>query len=250
MPNAQERLPIPSEQELQGWIPSQRFPSDHLSLVFDFAWRDTNPASSNTSQAADSRAVHAQPDAVPGTGAVPESTGNASDMVPNNSSFPAYHSTGVLEHNTDQRASQPASSGPAISSVSRQQQPQHPSVVDSDKHSPSSSIEVHDAQAIDGSHAAQGLVLPADAAHTPAAAAALARGDIVALPTDTLYGLAACANSQEVGSACSHLPLQLLVLPQHQAQLHVQASQMRGEAQWSLWRPVVVWQLQLMLWVP
>ena len=28
----QRQIPLPSEEELQGWIPSKRFPSDHLSV--------------------------------------------------------------------------------------------------------------------------------------------------------------------------------------------------------------------------
>lgn len=31
----QREIPLPSEEELQGWIPSKRFPSDHLSVSFD-----------------------------------------------------------------------------------------------------------------------------------------------------------------------------------------------------------------------
>ena len=41
-------------------------------------------------------------------------------------------------------------------------------------------------------------MIPADEEHIAEAAAALGQGEIVALPTDTLYGLAACANSQQV----------------------------------------------------
>ena len=51
------------------------------------------------------------------------------------------------------------------------------------------------------SHTAQCVVIPADEEDMAEAAAALSRGEIVALPTDTLYGLAACANSQQVRPA-------------------------------------------------
>lgn len=204
MPRAQERLPIPSEQELQGWIPSQRFPSDHLSLVFDFAWRDSGGnAASCAGQVANSQSLQAQPDGVPGNGAAPESSRReAPGKALNNSSLPAYHSDGLLEHSTDQQAVEaaiPCSKQPA----SRGQQ-QQSSVTGGDGQSSSFSVEAADAPAIEGSHAAQGLVLPAAAAQIPAAAAALARGEIVALPTDTLYGLAACAYSQQVGYVCSY----------------------------------------------
>ena len=207
MPGAQERLPIPSEQELQGWIPSQRFPSDHLSLVFDFAWRDSgnSNATASASQAVKSQAVCAQPDAVPSNGAIPESSSNALGEAYSNASLPAYQSDGLLEHDTDQQESAAVASDSKQPASRQHEQQQQQGAAGSDGQIMSSSVGSADAQAMESSRAAQGLVLPADAAHLPAAAAALARGDIVALPTDTLYGLAACANSQQVHYACSCL---------------------------------------------
>ena len=57
----------------------------------------------------------------------------------------------------------------------------------------------HDEQpmTIGGTRAAESTVLPAHAESVSAAVAALRQGAIVALPTDTLYGLAACANNQQ-----------------------------------------------------
>lgn len=43
-----------------------------------------------------------------------------------------------------------------------------------------------------------GAVRPADESGAAVAAEALRRGDVVAVPTDTLYGLAACAKSEQV----------------------------------------------------
>ena len=45
-----------------------------------------------------------------------------------------------------------------------------------------------------------GAVLAAEESNAAAAAEALGRGDVVAVPTDTLYGLAACANNKQVGN--------------------------------------------------
>ena len=45
-----------------------------------------------------------------------------------------------------------------------------------------------------------GAVLAAEESNAEAAAEALGRGDVVAVPTDTLYGLAACANNKQVGN--------------------------------------------------
>ena len=224
----QERLPIPSEQELQGWIPSQRFPSDHLSLVFDFAWRNSSSSSATASisHAADSQAPHAEPDAALSNGAVPESSSDAMGEAYNTSSLPAYHTDGLLENGADQQA--PKAGGPCLEqpdSMNRRQQQQD--IAGCNGQSSSPSAEPADAQALRSSHAAQGLVLPADAAHIPAAAAALARGAIVALPTDTLYGLAACANNQQV-----ELPaVPELVLLLHSAQLGMWGFKLNGRTQ-------------------
>jgi len=200
----QERLPIPSAEELQGWIPSQKFPSDHLSLVFDFNWRPSGDNSSfaSTSQAANLQAPLTQTDAAPNTDPTPKSIRNAAGEVNNKSSMPTYHSNGIIEQGIEQRAAAAAvrASSEHPSNTSRHlQQQQQQSARCFDGPSPSAPAAANDTEVNEGSDAAQGMVLPADAAHISAAATALGRGEIVAVPTDTLYGLAACANNQEVG---------------------------------------------------
>ena len=212
---AQDPLPLPTEQELSGWIPSECFPSDHLSLVFDFCWhKSSEVAYMPDGKAASSRG---QRQAAQATDALPGRTSNgiendASQLQHADVDLPAYSGNGLAEP----RASQPAAAAgyssphnasngntearaPQLGSSSRcsaeDLQGQHAS--------PSSVMAAHTSptghsRTDRGSRAAQGTVLPAHDEGVSAAVAALRQGAIVALPTDTLYGLAACANNQQV----------------------------------------------------
>ena len=213
----QDPLPLPTEQELSGWIPSQRFPSDHLSLVFDFRWRqgsgvaempDGNVASSRgqaqAAQAADALHGHTS-DAIANDAShiqhadidLPANSGNG--LVKPHTSRPAAGAGYSSPHNTSNDSAQ--AQDPQLGSSSRcsaeDLQGQHASSSSSmTAHtSPHEHLRTHR-----GARAAQGTVLPAHDGSVSAAVAALRQGAIVALPTDTLYGLAACANNQQVRS--------------------------------------------------
>ncbi|KAK9819723.1 hypothetical protein WJX72_001675 [[Myrmecia] bisecta] len=101
------QLGLPDEAELAGWIPSERFPSDHLSVAFDLEWLPRSAPSAAASQHAGA-------------------------------------STSGQQAQQAQRASN---------------------------------------------------VLPAASEHVHKAVAALQRDEVIALPSDTLYGLAASARS-------------------------------------------------------
>lgn len=109
-------VPLPSLEELGGYLPSQRFPSDHLPVVFDLRFRPEGASADVGSSSSSSGA---------GAGA------------------PAGSRSG---------------SGEAASPGA-------------------------------------GNLLPAALHNVGTAADALQRDEVIAVPTDTLYGLASCANS-------------------------------------------------------
>ena len=115
-------VPPPSLQELGGYLPSRRFPSDHLPVVFDLAFR-------NSSSSSGGDGTSGQPGSLAAAGASSDGTADGS-------------------------AAGSAAPPPGA-----------------------------------------GNVLPAAMYNVGLAAEALQRDEVVALPTDTLYGLAACANS-------------------------------------------------------
>ena len=104
-------VPLPSLQELGGYLPNQRFPSDHLPVVFDLRFRAAGSAGG----------------------------GSSSD----------------------------------------------------------SAIAGGAANASGGGGCAGSNVLPAAFYSVPVAVEAVARGEVIAVPTDTIYGVAACAASAE-----------------------------------------------------
>lgn len=116
-------VPLPSLQELGGYLPSQRYPSDHLPVVFDLRFRGQGEAGGGGGGSSGETAA--------GGGA-------------------------------DDAAGGVAGGGPT----------------------------------------GAGNVLPAGMYNVGLAAEALARDEVVAVPTDTLYGLAACANSS---AAVAHI---------------------------------------------
>ena len=118
-------VPLPSLAELGGYLPSQRFPSDHLPVVFDLRFKAADGGSSS------------------GSSGSSEAAGGGGGSGP---AAPAGGST-----------SGGGSGGSAA--------------------------------------AAAGNVLPAAMYNVGAAVEALQRAEVLAVPTDTLYGLAACANS-------------------------------------------------------
>lgn len=213
----QDPLPLPPEQELSGWIPSQRFPSDHLSLVFDFRWRQgSEVADMRDGNAASSRG---QRQAAQATDALRRHT---SDGITNGASqsqlagvdLPAYSGNGLAEPHISQPAAAAGYSSPHNAS-NGYTQAQAPHLGSSSRcqaedlqgqHASSSSVMAAHTSPNEHSRthrvarAAQGTVLPAHDESVSAAVAALRQGAIVALPTDTLYGLAACANNQQVRS--------------------------------------------------
>ena len=213
----QDPLPLPTEQELSGWIPSERFPSDHLSLVFDFRWRqgsevadmpDGDVASSRgqeqTAQATDALHRHTSDG----------SADDASQTQHADVDLPAYSGNGLAKPHVSKPAAaagysslQNTSSdnaqahGPQLGSGSLccAEDLQGPHAASSSVMAAHTSPNEHPRLDI-GPRAAQGTVLPAHDGSVSAAVAALRQGAIVALPTDTLYGLAACANNQQVRS--------------------------------------------------
>ena len=214
----QDPLPLPTEQELSGWIPSERFPSDHLSLVFDFRWRQgSEGAETPDGNAASSRG---QRQAAQATDALHRHTSDgsadgASQIQHADVDLPAQPGNGLAKPRASQpaaaagyRSSQNASSGraqaeaPQLGSSStcsaENLQGQHAS--SSNVMAAHTSPNEH-SRTDRGPRAAQGTVLPAHDGSVSAAVAALRQGAIVALPTDTLYGLAACANNQQVRSS-------------------------------------------------
>ena len=114
-------VPLPGLQELGGYLPNQRFPSDHLPVVFDLRFR----------------AAGASGDAAAASGAAGAAAGG----------WPAAGGGG-------------------------------------------------------GAPPGAGNVLPAALYNVGLAAEALQRDEVIAVPTDTLYGLAACANSS---AAVAHI---------------------------------------------
>jgi tRNA threonylcarbamoyl adenosine modification protein (Sua5/YciO/YrdC/YwlC family) len=112
-----KQLPVPAEQLLASFIPSPNFPSDHLAVVYDLAFKPSAKPQHSAAAAAAAAAA-----AVPGQQGVGGS--------------------GVQQHDS-----------------------------------------------------ATFTLLPASEDHVTDAVAALNRGDVTALPTDTLYGLAAAAGN-------------------------------------------------------
>lgn len=170
---AREPLSLPGAAELAGWIPSQRFPSDHISLVFDLDWLPS----------ADSEAEPAEP---AGLGRSQESCSGVGGAA-----------VAEVEQPLSSRSAEtdvawtPGSASGGAQTIARGAAAM---VV--------AGSELGQEGGRGGSEAAvprRGAVLAANERNAAAAAAeALGRGDVVAVPTDTLYGLAACANSKEV----------------------------------------------------
>ena len=159
-----ELHPPPGEAELAGWIPSARFPSDHLSVVADLEWlplpeSPTPPAPLSAAAAA---AAGASRDAAPpGDAAAPRCEQNGSGASP-------AEAAGGGGQCLQQGAAEGSKPGvPAHAGLDRVSVPP------------------------------RGAVLPADERGAQLAAAALGAGEVVAVPTDTLYGLACCANSEQ-----------------------------------------------------
>ena len=190
---AQEPLPLLTEEELQGWIPSQRFPSDHLSLVFDFSWRQGEPSSAAREGTSQAQAAHCTDS--DSRASISEAGNDASGKAGGGASLPGYLGSGLSGMALSAGNTSVGHTSNGGSQV--QQQSQVHTAVDSTSQEQAAG-EDSIAAGEDSSVAAHGVVLPADAAHVPAAATELQRGQIIALPTDTLYGLAACANSQQV----------------------------------------------------
>jgi hypothetical protein len=214
--SVQETLPLPSAEELQGWIPSARFPSDHLSLVFDFTWRPNrqSEAAYSTGNATKSYMQNAPASTAKSREAGAVSSIDASDREQNGASLPAALGNGISEGASGQGTSAGNITLQYASHAGTQAQEQLQAVAGCNGQSaplassPSAAGSGSGLGAEGRSHATQGVVIPADEEHMAEAAAALGRGEIVALPTDTLYGLAACANSQQVRPAAgmSFLP--------------------------------------------
>lgn len=118
---------VPPEDQLQSFIPSPAFPSDHLAMVYDLEWR-SNPKG----EVSPAVAATAHPSAA---------AGQASSV-------------------------QGSTNSPGTAA-------------DSNKLEASTSYSL----------------AAASSASVPTAAAALRAGKVIAVPTDTLYGLAACANN-------------------------------------------------------
>lgn len=202
----QEPLPLPSAEELQGWIPSAQFPSDHLSLVFDFTWRPNRqpgaPPSTGNATKSDTQNAPASTANSREAGAV--SSINAPDREQNGSSPPAALGGGNSEGASGRGTSAGNIALQHASHAGTQAQQQLQAVAGRTGQSAPLASSAPAAGSGTGfraegrSRAAEGVVIPADEEHIAEAAAALGQGEIVALPTDTLYGLAACANSQQV----------------------------------------------------
>jgi tRNA threonylcarbamoyl adenosine modification protein (Sua5/YciO/YrdC/YwlC family) len=109
-----KQLPVPAEQLLASFIPSANFPSDHLAVVYDLAFK-------------------------------PESKPQGSAAAAAAAGVPGQQGVG------------------------------------------GSGVQQHDSATF--------TLLPASEDHVTDAVAALNRGDVIALPTDTLYGLAAAASN-------------------------------------------------------
>lgn len=116
-------VPLPTLEELGGYLPSQRFPSDHLPVVFDLRFK------------------------AEGAGSDAGSTGAAASAAAGGVATGSSGSSGA-----------PAGGGSAPP-------------------------------------AGAGNLLPAALYNVGSAADALQRDEVIAVPTDTLYGLASCANS-------------------------------------------------------
>lgn len=171
--SAREVLPLPSMAELAGWIPSQRFPLDHLSLVFDLEWL---PSADAAASAQHSQTSERTAGSTAGSG-VAAAGGVVEQPQPSGSRHAEADATGVPGSSGSASALQASASGVDGHGMSEQEA----------------------AQAAEVSARMRGSVFPADEGGAVVAADALRRGDVVAVPTDTLYGLAACANSEQVG---------------------------------------------------
>lgn len=119
-------VPLPSLEELGGYLPSQRFPSDHLPVVFDLRFRAEGAAAAVPTGGSSAAAAAGGGAAAAGGGAAAGGEGG---------------------------------------------------------------------QGSQGAPRGASNVLPAGMYNVGAAAEALGRDEVLAVPTDTLYGLAACANS-------------------------------------------------------
>eukprot|EP00884_Botryococcus_braunii_P003659 jgi/Botrbrau1/13294/Bobra.27_2s0014.1 len=155
-------IPLPAEEELNGWIPSPRFPSDHLAVVFDMEWLPP---------------VARQDRALPSSSTATEGQGQDAQPQP------------VL---ASAAREQPASTsaGPALPlQAMRSEQRAHAEHAAAVQAGPAGHAVPDQAPSV-------GTVVPIQAtvAAVAQAVAALSAGGVIAVPTDTLYGFAACAN--------------------------------------------------------
>lgn len=135
-------VPLPTLQEMggsEGYLPSQRFPSDHLPVVFDLRFRSAAAAGTTGGGSSGGRSAAAGPAAAGGNGSAGAAAGSEGEGGGNDAAAAAK---------------------------------------------------------------AAGNVLPAAMYNVGLAAEALGRTEVLAVPTDTLYGLAACANSS---TAVAHI---------------------------------------------
>ncbi|DBA65768.1 TPA: hypothetical protein ACH3X2_002808 [Trebouxia sp. C0005] len=140
-------IPLPSLEEVKAFIPSERFPSDHLSVVCDLTWRACEAEQQHKSQS------HPDPIAATSHGGAPA---------------PVFT-------NTRNSPSEATSSSQSASNA------------DASAPSPSASEALTPTQTT--------YPIAALPHNSPRAVSALSEGRVIAVPTDTLYGLAADANS-------------------------------------------------------
>ncbi|DBA96565.1 TPA: hypothetical protein ACH3X1_015434 [Trebouxia sp. C0004] len=141
-------IPLPSLEEVKAFVPSERFPSDHLSVVYDLTWHACEAEEQHNPQSC--------PDAVATT----------SHVAPPASAF----------MNTK-----------LSSSEAKPQLSQSASNADTSAPSPSAS------EALTPTQTTYPIAALPHSSHR--AVSALSEGMVIAVPTDTLYGLAADANS-------------------------------------------------------
>ena len=174
---------VPAKEALGGYLPNDRNPSDHLPVIADVAFAGTPAAEAAGATAGDQApaAAAAQPAAAAAAadGAAP--TGPTPVAVP----VAATAASAAAAADAAGSAPTEAAAGAA---------PAAPATAAA--HAPATgtaqSTEAHAApDAAAASAPAAGNVFPADSAHAGRAAALLADGGVIAVPTDTLYGLAA-----------------------------------------------------------
>jgi 2',5'-phosphodiesterase len=218
-------LPLPPKEELQAWMPSERFPSDHLSLVFDFDWRPHDASQLQEQQHEDAGGADPGPGLGAAAGGPQHGAGGSSrsSIIVASSAVaeqPQRPSGGSLESssNADTADHCPAFNndvpGSAVGAFCSLGHRAASSAKDCGlEATPATEMEPAGSGQgleVEGAGQAGGVVLPADDRGTEVAAECLSRGGVVAVPTDTLYGLATCANS---GKACIRPSLNAHKLP-------------------------------------